>query len=246
MSDVVRRPTFAHEEIERQRQQALSGLKVSAEDPDIVAGQVIDRLIYGFHPYGLPGNGTAESLASLTRQDFVDFHRQFFVPNNALIAVVGDVSADEAMAGLREGFRRLAAGRGAGVQPTDPPDADQARHRHRQAGRGADRDPRRPDRHSAQAQRLPGDGSGGEDSRRRGRQPPAAGAAVAARSHLRRVGRSRHVQDGRWRHRRNRHADANTAEALRVVVDEFTSCSASASTTASSKARRPTWSGISR
>ena len=72
MADVVRRPTFAAEEVERQRQQALSGLKVAAEDPDNVASQVIDRLIYGFHPYGLPGNGTAESLASLTREDIVD------------------------------------------------------------------------------------------------------------------------------------------------------------------------------
>ena len=50
MADVVRRPTFAPQEIERQRQQALSGLKVAAEDPDTVASQVIDRLIYGFHP----------------------------------------------------------------------------------------------------------------------------------------------------------------------------------------------------
>ena len=63
MADVVQRPTFAPEEIERQRQQALSALKVAAEDPESVAGQVIDRLIYGFHPYGMPGDGTPESLA---------------------------------------------------------------------------------------------------------------------------------------------------------------------------------------
>ncbi len=52
MADVVQRPTFAQVEIERQRQQALSALKVSADDPEAVAGRVIDRLIYGFHPYG--------------------------------------------------------------------------------------------------------------------------------------------------------------------------------------------------
>ena len=37
MADVVRRPTFAQDEIDRQRQQALSALQVSAEDPDYVA-----------------------------------------------------------------------------------------------------------------------------------------------------------------------------------------------------------------
>ena len=121
MADVVRRPTFAPDEVERQRQQAMSGLKVAAEDPDTVASQVIDRLIYGFHPYGLPGSGTAESLATLTRDDIVAYHKQFFVPNNALLAVVGDVSADEAMAGLEKAFGDWAAGEVPTFKPIDPP-----------------------------------------------------------------------------------------------------------------------------
>ncbi len=123
MSDVVQRPTFTQEEIDRQRQQALSALKVSAEDPDAVAGQVIDRLIYGFHPYGLPGNGTAESLASLTRADFVDFHRKYFVPNNALIAVVGDIEPDEAMKGLEKYFSAWKPGDVPMEAVTEPPSA---------------------------------------------------------------------------------------------------------------------------
>ena len=121
MADVVRRPTFAPEEIERQRQQALSSLKVAAEDPDSLAGQVIDRLIYGFHPYGMPGSGTAQSLASLTRQDFVDFHRQFYVPNNALIAIVGDVDPKAAMAGLEKAFGDWEARDVPPFKPIDPP-----------------------------------------------------------------------------------------------------------------------------
>ena len=121
MSDVVRRPTFAQEELDRQRQQALSGMKVSAEDPEAVANQVIDRLIYGFHPYGLPGTGTVESLSSITREDLLNFHRQFYVPNNALIAVVGDVSADEAMAGLTKVFGEWPQGTVPAFEPIDPP-----------------------------------------------------------------------------------------------------------------------------
>jgi len=121
MADVVRRPTFAPQEIDRQRQQALSGLKVSAEDPGAVANRVMDRLIYGFHPYGLPGGGTAESLASITRPDIVEFHRQYYSPNNALIAVVGDVSADEAMAGLTTAFGEWSAGAVPVFVPIEPP-----------------------------------------------------------------------------------------------------------------------------
>jgi zinc protease len=121
MADVVRRPTFAPDEIERQRQQAMSGLQVAAEDPDNLASQIIDRLIYGFHPYGLPGTGTAESLAGLTRQDFVQFHQQYYVPNNALIAVVGDIKPDEALAGLEKAFGDWQPREVAPFQPIDPP-----------------------------------------------------------------------------------------------------------------------------
>ena len=123
VADVAQRPSFAREEIDRQRAQAMSALKVSSEDPESVAGQVIDRLIYGFHPYGMPGNGTAESLASLTREDFVQFHRNYFVPNNALIAVVGDISATDAMAGLEKHFGAWKPGEVPAAAVTEPPDA---------------------------------------------------------------------------------------------------------------------------
>lgn len=121
MSDIVQRPTFAQVEIERQRQQALSALQVSAEDPDAVAGRVIDRLVYGFHPYGLPGSGTPESIAALSRADIVEFHRKYFVPNNAIVAVVGDIDPDEAMRGLEQYFGSWKPGEVPVESMTEPP-----------------------------------------------------------------------------------------------------------------------------
>jgi zinc protease len=98
MSDVVRHPAFANEELGRQREQILSGLKVSYDDPDYVANAVVDRLIYGAHPYGRPSSGTPESVASITHDDLVAFHHTYFVPNNSIVAVVGDVVPAEALA----------------------------------------------------------------------------------------------------------------------------------------------------
>ena len=123
MADVVRRPTFLQAEIDRQKQQALSALKVAAEDPESVAGMVIDRLIFGFHPYGMPGGGTPESLQSLTRTDFVEFHKRYFVPNNALVAVVGDISHADAMAGIEKVFGDWASGELPLFNPIAPPEA---------------------------------------------------------------------------------------------------------------------------
>ena len=104
VSDLARNPAFAPEEIERQRQQMLSGLKVSYDDPEYLAGVVFDRLVYGFHPYGRPDAGTPESIAAIGRDDLVAFHKNWFGPNNAILAIVGDVSAEEAFAGAQRAF----------------------------------------------------------------------------------------------------------------------------------------------
>lgn len=102
LSDMARRPAFAPVEIDRQRQQILSSLRVSFEDPAFIADAVFRRLVYGFHPYGAPQSGTPETIAAITRDDLTAFHRQYFVPNNSILAIVGDVTADEAMEGVKK------------------------------------------------------------------------------------------------------------------------------------------------
>src|SRR3954469_12999406 len=121
LSDVVRHPAFRQDEIDRQRQQAVSGLKVSFEDPDYVASVVFDRLVYGFHPYGLPGSGTPESLQSITAADLHAFHDRFYVPNHAILAVVGDVTAEEAFAGVERVFGNWETRDVAPVPRAEPP-----------------------------------------------------------------------------------------------------------------------------
>jgi len=104
LSDMARHPAFAPEELARQRQQLLSSLQVSLDDPDFIANAVFDRLVYGFHPYGLPQSGTPDTLAAVTRDDLIAFHQKYFTPNNGILAIVGDITPDEAFAGVRRVF----------------------------------------------------------------------------------------------------------------------------------------------
>ena len=121
VADVAQHPAFAPEEIERQRQQSLSGMQVSYEDPEFLANVVFDRLVYGFHPYGRPQAGTPQSVAALSREDLLAFHRKWFVANNAILAIVGDVTADEAFAGAERAFGKWAKAETETVKNTDPP-----------------------------------------------------------------------------------------------------------------------------
>jgi zinc protease len=121
LHDVVRNPAFAPEEIERQKEQAISSLQVSSNDPDYVASVLFDRLVYGFHPYGLPGSGTPESLMGITRADLQAFHKQYFVPNNMILAIVGDVTSEEAFATAERVFGAWPRGTLPAAKPLDPP-----------------------------------------------------------------------------------------------------------------------------
>jgi zinc protease len=104
LSDIVRAPAFAPEELERQRDQLRSALRVSYQDPDYLASVVFERLVYGFHPYGYPGTGTPASIERITRADLVAFHQQYFAPNNCVLAVVGDVVPADAFAAVEKTF----------------------------------------------------------------------------------------------------------------------------------------------
>ncbi|HEY2907131.1 MAG TPA: pitrilysin family protein [Vicinamibacterales bacterium] len=104
LSDMARNPAFSPIEIDRQKQQALSGLQVSLQDPEYIANAVFDRMVYGFHPYGLPQSGTPDTLAAITHSDLAAFHQQYFVPNNAILAIVGDVTAEEAFSTAKKVF----------------------------------------------------------------------------------------------------------------------------------------------
>ncbi len=121
VSDIAQHPAFATDEIERQRQQSLSGMRVSYDAPEFLANMVFDRLVYGFHPYGRPQSGTPDTLTALTRDDLLAFHKKWFGANNAILAVVGDVTSEEAVAGAERAFGSWVKTTAAPVKPIDPP-----------------------------------------------------------------------------------------------------------------------------
>ena len=104
LADVVLHPTFPQDELERWRRQAVNGLQINLQDASYVATTANIRLIFGDYPYGRPGGGTPESLAGLTRDDLVAFHKQRFIPNQTILAIVGDVKPADAFARAERAF----------------------------------------------------------------------------------------------------------------------------------------------
>ncbi|KQY88065.1 MULTISPECIES: pitrilysin family protein [unclassified Brevundimonas] len=97
-ADVVMRPTFAAAELERSRTQTVTGLTVALRDPGNLASQVLNRLAFGGAAYGAPAAGTPTSVATLTRDQVVDFHDRWWRPDNAALIITGGMEPEQAFA----------------------------------------------------------------------------------------------------------------------------------------------------
>ena len=102
VADVVLRPAFPADEIERQRASRLAQLLQQRDNPAQVAAQVAAAALYGSrHPYGFSELGTEAAVKGIARDHMVAFWRQNFVPNNAALIVAGNISMAE-LRGLTE------------------------------------------------------------------------------------------------------------------------------------------------
>jgi zinc protease len=112
LSDVVRNPTFAPEEIQRWRRQTLSGLQVSYSDPAYLQDVVSQRVAYGDHPYGFPVDGFPSTVGALSKEDVTAFFRERYTPSGSFVAIAGDITPDAAVAMVR---KHLGAWKGTGT-----------------------------------------------------------------------------------------------------------------------------------
>ena len=104
MADLVRNPTFAEEELDRQRTQALDALRIALTTPGPVAAQTAARIVYGDAQYGSPASGTLTTIPAIAREDVAIFHSQRYRPIDATLVFSGDINEAEARALAQSAF----------------------------------------------------------------------------------------------------------------------------------------------
>ncbi len=96
LSDIIIRPNFPPAEVERGRKQLLSSLDVLGGDPAYLADTAFSQLVFSGTPYSHPAEGTAAAVRRISREDLKNFHSRYYVPSNAILAAVGDITPDDA------------------------------------------------------------------------------------------------------------------------------------------------------
>jgi len=94
MADAAINPNFTEEEFEKEKTKLITGLKSQEKDVSAIAGRVQRALAYGKdHPYG--EFTTEETVNNVKLTDVLQFYRKYFVPANAYLVVIGDVTFDQ-------------------------------------------------------------------------------------------------------------------------------------------------------
>lgn len=104
LADLVMRPAFAEQEIDRERERIRAVIAQSRESAGYLVNTFYHRFLYEPHPYSRPTLGTEVSISGLTRADITAFYRMYYVPDNAFLVIVGDIRPDEIMAHVERMF----------------------------------------------------------------------------------------------------------------------------------------------
>ena len=120
MADVLLRPTFPANELERLRKERLTALVQAQDNPAAIIGYAFPRVVFGpTHRYGTPATGLAPALTAITPDDVRAFYREHYTAGQATVVVVGDITLAEAKARLDAAFAGWPST--AGAAPTAAP-----------------------------------------------------------------------------------------------------------------------------
>jgi zinc protease len=117
---VISKPDFPEKDFLRLIKQVLVGLEAEKQDPGSIASRAFFKHLYGSHPYATASNGDEKTIKAMKLEQLKSFYSKYYVAQNGLLAIVGDVALDEAKAIANQVASVLKSGQKAGAIPPVP------------------------------------------------------------------------------------------------------------------------------
>ena len=95
IADLLLKPELAPAAIKREKAKMIAHLLSQMDSPYYRAQMAFRKAIYGKHPYSQPPEGTPETVRKVTRDDLLGYLRDRFIPNQTILAVVGDLDVKQ-------------------------------------------------------------------------------------------------------------------------------------------------------
>ena len=110
LSDLVLHPTFAEEEITRERGVILEEIKMDEDNPDYLVHEIFTQSFWKDHPLGRPIAGTKETVRGFDRKLVEDYYHRHIYPGNLIIAAAGSLEHSHLLELVSERFSKLPRG----------------------------------------------------------------------------------------------------------------------------------------
>ena len=110
LSDIVRRPRFAPEEIEKERKVIYEEIKMVEDTPDELVYDMFSEAFYAGHPLGRPIQGTIDSVSQMQPDQLIRFFRESYRPDNLLVTAAGNLDHARLADALRNTFEAVEGG----------------------------------------------------------------------------------------------------------------------------------------
>ncbi len=107
MELAVTKPRFDSEAVTRMSRANQSRIRSSLSDPGWMAARILNDKAFAGHPYAMNSGGTLSSLEKIKSSDLEDFHETYLGKNNLVVAVAGDITAEELSSILDDVFGDL-------------------------------------------------------------------------------------------------------------------------------------------
>lgn len=112
IADVLMNVSFPEDKIRQQIQRRVAQIKSRRDVPRTEASDVFNEIVFKGSPQHRPSIGYEETVSKLTRDDALDFYRRYYVPNNTVIAIVGDIDKTAIKNQIEETFGAWPKGAG--------------------------------------------------------------------------------------------------------------------------------------
>lgn len=107
LSDLVLNPTFAVNDIARERGVILEEIKMDEDSPDYLVHEIFTQNFWKDHPLGRPILGTKDTVKKFEQAPVSSFFKQRFIPGNIIICAAGSLKHEHFVEVVAKYFQNM-------------------------------------------------------------------------------------------------------------------------------------------
>jgi zinc protease len=103
-ADLLMKASFPDDKVKQGIDRRVAQIKSRLDVPSVQASDIFNEVIFKGHPEHRPSVGYEETVKKLTRQDILGFYHAYYLPNNTILAIVGDIDKTDVKKKVEEAF----------------------------------------------------------------------------------------------------------------------------------------------